>query len=270
MDTNTSIVTGEPRAMAALSDEYIVAGADILQREDITLPRMLLVQSQKGKNSPLPTDFIRHVGEYYNTITGEFRSEIEGILLGIAKQRVAWGRDYEGDNPALCGSDNALYPRNEFIGATVQDTKTGIVHVIDGACAECPFSKFTENEQNSSIPPMCTLVYVYAMLDMENGMPFILRAQRTGIQAARQLNTVAKMMGRVKSVIISAKVTQDDKGTYAVPVFATGQKLTLDIINAAAQIVHDMGNLAERVSAVEPDGAGTNATAMHDEEEIPF
>ena len=117
---------------------------------------------------------------------------------------------------------------------------------------------------------MCSLVYAYAMLDIETGLPFLMRAQRTGIQAARQLNTVAKMMGRAKSIVISAKVTQDDKGTYAVPVFSTGQKLTPDVINSAAQLVRDMGNLAERVSAVETDGAGTNGTAMHDEETIPF
>jgi len=257
----------EPRAMAALPDEYIVAGADILQREDITVPRMVLVQ---GQSKSLPSDYIKHIGEWYNTITGEYHAQIEGVLLGVTKQRVAFPREYNADSQALCASDNALYPRQEFFGATVNDSKSKIVHVIDGACADCPFSKFTENEQAESVSPMCSLGYVYAMLDTETGMPFLMRAQRTGIQAARQLNTVAKMMGRVKSIVISAKVTQDDKGTYAVPVFATGQKLTLDIINAAAQIVRDMGNLAERVSAVEPDGAGANATAMHDEEENPF
>lgn len=268
MGISTSLVTSEPRAIAVESpEEFVVAGADILQREDITVPRIVLVQ---GQSQSLPADYIKHVGEWYNTITGEYCQTIEGVLLGVAKQRVNWGRDFSGKNPAICGSDNALYPRQEFFGADVTDSKTDVVHVIDGACAECPFSKFTETEQASSVAPLCSLVYVYAMLDMETGLPFLMRAQRTGIQAARQLNTIAKMLRRIKSIIISAKVTQDDKGTYAVPVFSTGQKLSPDVINAAAQLVRDMGNLAERVSAVEPDGAGTNGTAMHDEEETPF
>lgn len=274
VSTNQSLVTSEPHAIAvnAMPEELIVAGADILAREDITVPRLLLVQSQKGKNSPLPADFIKHVGEYYNTITGEYKQTIEGVLLGVTKQRVAFPRDYDGESNALCASDNGIFPRQEFVGADVTDTKTGVVHVINlnCGCADCPFSKFTETEDAASVTPLCSLGYVYAMLDLDTGLPFLMRAQRTGIQAARQLNTVAKMMGRTKSIIISGKVTQDEKGTYAVPVFSTGQKLTPDIINAAAALVRDMGNLAERVSAVEPDGAGNNGTAMHDEEKMPF
>jgi len=269
MNTNTAITTNQSQtlAIAGLPDDLVVIGSDVLQREDITVPRMVLVQ---GQSKNLPADYIKHIGEWYNTITGEYKQTIEGVLLGVTKQRVAFPRDYNADSQALCASDDGLYPRMEFAGAEVIDSKTNVVHIISCGCAECPFSKFTETEQAASVSPLCSLGYVYAMLDMETGLPFLMRAQRTGIQAARQLNTVAKMMGRIKSIVISAKVTQDDKGTYSVPVFSTGQKLTPDVINAAAQLVREMGNLAERVSAVEPDGTGTNGTAKHDEEEMPF
>lgn len=254
---NMSLATG-----ATMPDEMIVAGADILQREDIAVPRLTLVQAtSKG----LPSDFLKHVGELYNNITGEYSASIEAVLLGVMKQRVAFPRDFSADATALCASDEGLYARKEFIGTSVTDTKTGQVANIDGICGECPFSKFGADGQT----PLCSLGYVYAMMDLETGMPFLLRAQRTGIQAARQLNTVAKMMGRSRSIIVTGKLVSDDKGNYAVPVFSTGKKLAQDIVNVAAGIVRDMGNLAERVSVLEPDH-GTNGTAKHDEEDMPF
>ena len=265
MDTDRSLDVRPQTALATgakMPDELAVAGADILQREDITVPRLTLVQStSKG----LPAGFNKHIGEWYNNITGEFLSSVEGVLLGVMKQRVAFERQFSADAVALCASDEGLYARKEFIGTTVTDSKTGYIYLIQGICGECPFAKFGSNGET----PLCSLGYVYAMLDMESGLPFLLRAQRTGIQAARKLNTVVKMMGRVKSIIVTSQHVSSDNGEYEVPVFTTGQKLTTDVVNAAAQIVREMGNLAERVSAVEPE-LGANGTAKHDDEEMPF
>jgi hypothetical protein len=266
-NTNTDIVTAQPQVIAAVQEIshalLAVVGADILMREDISIPRLTLVQPTGGKN--LPDDCIEHIGEWHNSITGEYRKVVTAVLLGIAKQRAAFPRDYSAESELLCGSDDALTPRRQFVGSGVEDAKSGVTHMIDGGpCAECLASQFI-----ADIPPLCTFSYSYALLDLDNGMPFLMRAQRTGIQAGRKLNTVAKLCGRAKSVIISANIVKNDKGKYAVPIFTVGDKLTADVLEMAHSL-DAMGNLAARQSVVDDEPEQIKVANTTDEDDGPF
>lgn len=231
--------------VAAIDSDLYVPGMESLTREDVSLPRLVLVQLTSQN---LPADSLAHFGEWYNTVTGEYAANVYGILLGIAKQRAAFPREFSGDSKAQCASDEALYPRSEFVGTTVTDSKTGVVHVIDGTCADCPFSKFA-----GSVTPMCTFSYSYGFYDTNSGLPFVMRAQRTGIKAAKQLNMQIMKYGRLHVIVLSAVKVADANGKYAVPVFSAGDKITPDLANGAAEFVRTFGNIAERVTADEPD-----------------
>lgn len=231
--------------VSAVSSEFYVPGMETLTRDDVSLPRLVLVQLTSNK---LPDDYLAHFGEWYNTVTGEYCLKVEGVLLGIAKQRAAFSRDYSADSKAMCASDEALYPRAVFVGKIVRDGKTGIEHVIDGACADCPFSKFTDNTT-----PLCTFSYSYGFYDVDTGLPFVMRAQRTGIKAAKQLNMQIMKYGRGNTIVLSASKVKDANGNYAVPVFSAGDKITPDLAHGAAEFVRSFGNIAERVAADEPD-----------------
>ena len=265
----TELVTIQPKEISVVQPEInrsllTVIGADVLTREDISIPLLTLVQPTGGKH--LPDDCIEHIGEWHNSITGEYRKIVTAVLLSIARQRGAFPRDYSADSKLLCGSDDALFPRRQFVGSGVVDDNSGITHMIDGGpCAECLASQFI-----ADIPPLCTFSYSYAMLDLDNGMPFLMRAQRTGIQAGRKLNTVAKLCGRAKSVIISANLVKNAKGKYAVPIFSVGDKLAAAVLEMA-HTLDAMGNLATRQSIVDDEPEHGNAEFVDtNEESHPF
>ena len=243
----TTEVKPDTRLMgvSAVSSELYVPGMETLTRDDVSLPRLVLVQLTSRN---LPDDSTAHFGEWYNTVTGEYHAQVFGVLLGIAKQRAAFPREFSADSKALCASDEALYPRSEFVGKDVRDGKTGVTHVIDGSCADCPFSKFTNDAT-----PLCTFSYSYGFYDVASGLPFVMRAQRTGIKAAKQLNMQIMKYGRGNVIMLSASKVTDDNGKYAVPVFSAGDKLTGDLAHGAAEFVRSFGNIAERVTADEPD-----------------
>lgn len=263
----TQTVSTQFMGVPAISSELYVPGMESLTRDDISLPRLVLVQLT-SKN--LPDDYLAHFGEWYNTVTGEFSKTIDGVLLGIAKGRVAFPRDYDANSPAMCASDEALYPRKEFNGKTISDPKTNIIHAIDGTCADCPFSKFTNN-----VTPLCSLIYSYGFYDVKAGLPFVMVAKKTGIKAAKLLNMQIMKYGRANFVVLSASKVKDDNGNYAVPVFSSGEKLTPELVRAAAEFVRTFGNIAERVRVDEPDvpsanGNGPDEPPMPESGDMPF
>jgi len=238
----------EPRAFGLTVDEQ-VAGVDVFGRDDLQIPRLTLVQAQ---HQEIP-DHLKHVGEWYNNLTGEFHATVSAVLLSVAKGRTAFPREFSRDSEPLCVSDDAVTPRAEYIGRTVFDSDNEIQHEIDGSpCVECPFEKFSANGET----PLCAKNFSYAMLDAESGLPFVIRAQRTAIGAARQLNTIARTLGRRKLIVIASREVKSDTGTYFEPVFATGAATPADLVAFANQMGQSLGNFVAR-----SDGRGTNGSS---------
>ena len=77
-------------------------------------------------------------------------------------------------------------------------------------------------------------------------------AKRTGIVAARQLNTIAKTMGRKRAVRLSSKRVQSDAGTYYEPVFSIGEETHPEIIDLVADMTRAMrGNIGARMKSAQ-------------------
>lgn len=257
MDTDLQVK--EESTGLVLPEESQVLGTDTLGRDDLAIPRLILVQSQ---HQDLP-DHMQHVGLYYNTTTGEYKPVVSAVMLGIAKQRVAFPRDFSRDSKALCGSDDAIMPRDEYKGNTVADTKLNEDVFIGQQCGACPLSQFSAD----GISPMCALSYNYGMIDADSGIPFVFRAQRTGLSAARQLNTIAKMIGRGKIVQLMSKEVNSDAGNYFVPMFSIGDKVTPDLMEFANSMAADYGNVASRF---QPDAEFEASEKPTEEDEISF
>jgi hypothetical protein len=233
----------------ALDPTEYVEGAQDLTRDDLQIPHLILVQAQ---HADIP-EHTQHVGELYNNVTNEFTREVHAVLLAIAKGRTAFARKFSRDSEPLCASDDAINPRAEYIGATITDSATGETFVItgEGGCAACPFSHFIENN-GDRIAPLCAKAYSYAMIDRATGIPFVMRAQRTGTQAAKQLNTVAKTVGRRKMIRITSHEVKSDSGSYYVPVFSTNGDTPVELLNHATRAALELGNLAARVEKPTP------------------
>lgn len=242
-DQTKEIATTQNAISTAVSFEMamedVVEGSQELTREDLQIPMVVLVQAQ-SKNVPEP---LKHGGMFYNNLTGEFSESIDAILLSQGKARVCFDRKYDGDSEPLCGSDDSISPRAEYIGKQITDTEQFFDHTINSdGCASCPLSKFSE----LGTPPMCAKSYSYAMLDAQSGLPFIMRASRTATQAAKQLNTIAKTMGRRKYIHITSKGVESDKGNYFVPAFTVSSEVEQGIKQYAFKFSLDSGNIAQR------------------------
>jgi hypothetical protein len=239
----------EPTARFEMDAEDYVEGTQDLTREDMQIPQLILVQAQ-SKNI---ADHMQHIGQFYNNLTGEFYADVNAVLLSESKGRVAFPRDFSADSEPLCGSDDALTPRAEYEGTEVTDPKTG-------------FTQFGADGES----PMCAKSYSFAMLDALTGIPFVLRAQRTATQAAKQLNTIAKTMGRRKYIKIASRLVESDKGTYYVPTFATNGETEPELKKFALKYSLEVGNLSKRVAL--SDGAVKQITSGVPDEnpDIPF
>lgn len=263
----TSALTETQTPVYTLDATEYVEGTNNLGREDLQIPHLVLVQAQ---HQDIP-DNMKHVGEWYNDLTGEFHSEVVAIVLSLVKGRVAFPRQFSRESKALCASDDGLFPRQDYVGTNVIDDDRKIEWTIDGsACSECPFSQFGLAGET----PLCAKAFSYAMIDVETGVPFIVRAQRTGINAAKQLNTLAKLLGRRKLIRITSREVKSDSGAYYVPVFSTGDSAPKDLKDFAMQTSLTWGNIAARVDVRAVNGNGNgHSDATPDEqaeEEAPF
>jgi len=219
-----------------------IDGLDEMGREDMAIPRLILVQAQ----SDLP-DGDKHIGEYYNTVTGEYSPSVVGVLLALAKFRVAFPPEFNRESKLICASDDGLTPRAEFVDVYVDVYGVTIGH----ECANCPLSKFGDD----GTPPPCAKGYNVGMMDAGATMPFVVSLKRTGTQSARQLITLAKANKRAYTIVFSTKKVADDKGVYYVPVIQRGEKTTLAQLKEAFGL-SALGNLAKRVDI---------ETAAHDD-----
>lgn len=215
-----------------------VEGVDSLGREDMSIPRLELVQAQ----SDVP-DADAHLGQWYNTLTGEYKKTVKAVLLSLGMGRAAFPRDFSRDSEPLCASDDGILPRAEFIGTLVTDTKLNLTDEIRGECATCVFSRFGPNGES----PLCPKAYVYAMLDVESGLPFVVRMQRSATKAAKQINTIAKMQGRKKLIVLASKKVTSDTGNYYEPIFMSGEATPPEMLALCYQLTSELGNIAARV-----------------------
>ncbi len=237
-----------------------IDGADELDRSDVQIPRLELVQAQ----SDMP-DANKHLGEWYNTLTGEFQPTVTAILLSLAKGRTAFPRKFARDSKPLCVSDDGVTPRRDYIGKTILDDLTKREYTIDGVCDACPLGMFGENGET----PLCAKSYTYAMIDANTGYPFVVRMQRTGMSVAKQINAVAKMSGRRRLLVLTSKHVRSDQGSYYVPVFSLGGPTPSDLLQEAFKLSAELGNIASRVQTENVSMNGTSAAA-ETEDGLPF
>ena len=231
--TDTALITRNEATALTVPQEIsnaVIPGMETMDRDDMMIPRLVLCQAQ---SSDLP-DNGSHLGEWYNSMTGEYYKSVEGVMLGVSKGRVMFPEKFSRESSILCGSDNAINPRQEYIGTNVNGVD------IPHDCAACPFSQFSED----GAPPACAKGYQFAFVDT-NGVPFIVRLQRTGTQSAKQLVMIGKTIRRSRVIRFASKLVKGDSGNYYEPVISLADKTSDEMLITAAYM-SDLGNLAAR------------------------
>lgn len=207
-----------------------IPGAETMGRDDMMIPRLVLTQAQ---SADLP-DNDKHLGEWYNTLTGEYAKEAEGAMLGMSKGRVMFPEKFSRDSVTLCASDDALRPREEYRGKDINGV------IIPATCAECPFSKFSDD----GTPPACAKGYQFAFIDADS-VPYVVRLQRTGTAAAKQLVMIGKTIKRRRVIRLTSKQVKSDNGAYYEPVIGLAAETPNEMLLSAAYM-SEIGNLAAR------------------------
>jgi hypothetical protein len=222
---------------------FVIPGMENVTPQELRVPVMKLVQAQSKMESA-----DQHLGEWYNSVTSEFSKTPEVLIIGVAKGRVMFPPQYNSENKPMCGSDDGKTPREEYVGAEIEQVvknpntgKTQInIMVIPAACEGCPFAQWGENNE----PPACSEVNTFACV-FEDGLPAIFQVSRTGMKSAAALKTIVASNGIRKAVRFGAIKESNDTGVYYVPVFTPGPKPSKEWQQTALRLAK-MGNFAAR------------------------
>lgn len=258
-------------------DEFIVPGMENVQPGELRIPLLKLVQGTSRMDGAQA-----HIGQWHNSVTGEFLDAPELLIIGIAKGRVMFPGQFSADNKPLCASNDGALPRPEFVGLITKIISVNAVGepavmtvTIPDKCADCPFSKWGD----AGAPPRCNEVSTFAGLD-ENGLPCLVQLRSTGMRNAPALKTMLAANGIRKTIRLGSIQETNDSGTYAVATFVIGEKLTKDWQRNAIRLVQTVGNLAVRnqqAAMEQPEQPGYNGGGASnpgappmEEDDLPF
>jgi hypothetical protein len=188
-----------------------------------------------------------HEGEWFNSVTGEFVPNPELLIIGTAKGRVMFPREYNAENEPLCGSDDGLAPRTEYVGAVVKivgkdaagdpEVKSG---VIPNLCAGCPFGLWAKDGP----PPACNEVATFAAVG-EDGLGALFQLRSTGMKNVPSLKTLIASGGVRRAIRLGSVKESNDSGTYAIATFTPGKKPGKEWQQTALSLAR-FGNMAAR------------------------
>ncbi len=215
-------------------ERFEVAGAEVLDRSDIVVPRIRLRQPTSKFGSP------QNAGQFHNNLTEQFADSIEAVVLRVSKGRVMWPEAFSGDNEPECASDDGIMPR----------AGNGLSNKQPGPCAACEFAQWSPDGS----PPRCSLVYTYLCADRSNDdMPFLIAATRTSAKAAKKLNSLIKLFGIRKSIRIAAELVNGDQGQWYELKFEAGESLAPEEVRRYADMARSLASVEMRVDSEVPD-----------------
>lgn len=264
---NTDLISYDP-------DNLIVPGMENVTPQELRVPVLKLVQAQSKMDGASD-----HVGQWHNSVTGEFLTNPAYLIIGVAKGRVMFPTEYNAENKPTCGSDEGKKPREEYVGKEIEQIVTNAttgkkqinILVIPPSCVDCPFAKWGDDGE----PPACSEVNTFAFVG-EDGLPGVFQASRTAMKSAAALKTLVAANGIRKAVRFGSVKESNDTGVYYVPVFTVAAKPSKEWQQTALHLV-SMGNFAARnqQAAAEMDYASnghheSEPDVAPEEDNMPF
>jgi len=246
-------------------ENFTVPGMENVGPGELRIPLLKLVQSTSKMDGA-----DGHLGEWHNSVTGDFTANPELLMIGVAKGRIMFPREYSAENKPLCGSDDGLKPREDYVGEiikAVSEDEQGDPVVVSVAlppvCAGCPFSEWVDDK-----PPRCSEVATFAGM-LAEGLPALVQIRSSGMKNAPNLKTLIAANGIRKAIRLGSVRESNDTGVYYVPVFTVGGKPDKEW-QATAMRLARLGNLAARNQQAVIEYENRQMTAEHypDEDEL--
>lgn len=203
-----------------VDEEWNRENAEILQgmfgfsMNQVSIPALVMVQSQ---SAGIP-DYRKHIGEIYNTSTGEFMESVELIFVGWNTPRAVLPYPFNPNAKQLCASRDSVAPYRQYIGydITAKSEWDEQTFTVPELCTDCPLFESS----------LCTQMFRYFGFTVHNGQVFTMRLKRSAMDAAKALNFDLSQLaqrGQFMSFVMStAEKSSEQGGSYFVPVFTVG------------------------------------------------
>lgn len=249
-------------------EEVGVSGIENMEAADMLIPRLQIVQPTSTMEGAL-----ENLGSYYNTALAEFYDGVQAVVVGWKQNRVVFPDVYQQDNEVECSSPDAIKPYDEHVGKFVR----GIEIFPDTMCAQCPLGKFGEDANGKPIRPACDLVYVYACIDANTGMPFSMSLRGSASSEAKKLNFMIRSFGFSTVIQFGTKQMKGARGVYFVPQFqlvGPAPDVILELARKNARSLSQQSGSEYAPSNGEAQGdvpqTGYPASSFEPTEEFPF
>lgn len=168
--------------------------------------------------------------KFLDSLTGQHYDELDGVILGLLKQRVLWDPDQDSKAPLLCKSRDANVgnPREEFPWEEYR--KHGGQEVAGSetiACGSCSLAKWGTHPKNDT--PWCSLQYAFPFaFGTDEQVAGLLTVQRSSLKGAQKYIS-AFVRDAVPLFAFKTKITLNGnrKGTvkYSTPNFIRGEAI---------------------------------------------
>lgn len=179
-----------------------------------------------------------NAGKFENSLTGQLTSQIECIVLKVSQSRFKWPEKFEPKNVLpVCYSINGLQPADQIgalengLGVKSANSNQLFCQAVNqaGKNIQCPAQQWIKGNR-----PTCSLIINYLVVDIDTGVPALIRFQRGALDNAKKLNTFVRGFGVTHSVIIRPETTTSQAGyTYFRPKFEPGQPIDQPALYAA-------------------------------------
>lgn len=235
MNENTVLTVAEQEAQKALAQldpsDLMPAGVERLEPGDTGMPPRLRI-SQPNRPIKIGDDKVEP-GLIVNTLTGQTWTDLDVVVLVfLTKTRVMWPLNFSADNVPECLSDNGEYP------AEPSDVRQ-MTKPLAGPCDECREAQFGADGD----APRCKKQRNFLVWLVEQKEPAILTMQSTALRAARHLTTLARTKGLRSSVLFTTTSVEDNRGSWVIPAFTAGRRLTASEILELVEVRGELQNL---------------------------
>lgn len=209
----SAMVPVGPSAIAEVEEPEISTGNRTyssqphLDASEILIPRLRLAQglTQEVMNGDVKAGVWLLMGQ-------KPTDKVELVVLAMGRAREL--RDMKADGqPILCQSPDGIWGTGD----------------PGGECAKCPMAQWgTGGQRGKNSPPPCTGIYSYQCYSLTHQQLCLLEFKRTGLNTAKQINTMIMMRGVGNFVIeLGSNQVKSNRGTFY-QAAATAREITPD------------------------------------------
>lgn len=243
----------QPPAAPQPAPEPAPLGLEVIDREDMVIPRFSVLQAQPAQKMGVKP------GGFLDKLSDEIHETLPGVvLLRVTKGRVYFAEMEDGGG-VICASDDRQVPASR------------IAEPVQAGCAGCPRAQW-HREGGHNEPPDCAETFTF--LVAYDGMPYFITFKSGAIKSVKKLLTQLTLKARKEKrpafgyeFDLKTELVEYSGGTTAFqPVFSGLKANSKDDLELYTAMYEAFAH-AQPTFDDEPQGGGGDGGAQED---FPF